>query len=80
MQQCSPCCCLQRGGATFVEVQLLRCYRVIQHRTREKRMNTNLVRTNSIVMDGWPVLVACVVYAMAFYIFAKTMTSGFLVA
>jgi hypothetical protein len=43
-------------------------------------MNTHLVRANSIVMDGWPVLVACAVYAMAFYIFAVTMTSVFLVA
>jgi hypothetical protein len=38
-------------------------------------MNTNLVRTNGIVIDGWPVLVACAVYAMAFYIFAMTITS-----
>jgi hypothetical protein len=43
-------------------------------------MNTNLVRANGIVMDGWPVLIACAVYAMAFYIFAMTMTSISLVA
>jgi hypothetical protein len=41
-------------------------------------MNTNLVRAN--VMDGWPVLVAFAVYAMAFYIFAMTMTSVFPIA
>jgi hypothetical protein len=43
-------------------------------------MNTSLVRTNGIVMDGWPVLVAYAVYAMAFCIFAMTMTSVVLVA
>jgi hypothetical protein len=43
-------------------------------------MSTNLVRTKGIVLDGWPVLFACAVYAMAFYIFAMTMTSISLVA
>jgi hypothetical protein len=42
-------------------------------------MNTN-VRVTRIVIDGWPVLLACVVYVMAFYIFAMTMSSVFLVA
>ena len=70
------------GGATFPEVQLLRCSRVIQCRTREKEkaMKTNLVRTNGLVIDGWPVLVAYAVYVMAFYIFAMMMSSVFLVA
>jgi hypothetical protein len=40
-------------------------------------MNPNLVRANGMVIDGWPVLVACAVYALAFYIFAMTMTSVF---
>jgi hypothetical protein len=43
-------------------------------------MNTNLVRANAIVLDGWPVLVACALYAIAFYIFVVTMSSVFLVA
>jgi hypothetical protein len=43
-------------------------------------MNTNHVRTNGIVIDGWPVLVAFAVYAIAFYIFAMTMSSVFPVA
>jgi hypothetical protein len=43
-------------------------------------MNTNHVRTTSAVLDGWPVLLAFSLYLMAFYIFAKTMNSVFLVA
>jgi hypothetical protein len=43
-------------------------------------MKTNLVRTNGLVIDGWPVLVAYAVYVMAFYIFAMMMSSVFLVA
>jgi hypothetical protein len=43
-------------------------------------MNPNVVRANGLVVDGWPVLVAFAVYAMAFYIFAITMTSVFPVA
>jgi hypothetical protein len=43
-------------------------------------MNANYVRTNSTVLDGWPVLLAFSLYLMAFYIFAKTMNSVFLVA
>jgi len=68
------------SGAGFGVMQLLFRCRVFPYRTREKGMNTHFVRANSIVMDGWPVLVACAVYAMAFYIFAVTMSSVFLVA
>ncbi len=42
-------------------------------------MNTNLARTTG-VMDGWPILVACAIYAIVFYIFAMTITSVFPVA
>jgi hypothetical protein len=69
-----------RSRAAFVELQLLRCSRVIQRRTRETGMNINLVRANGIVMNGWPVLVAYAVYAMAFCIFVMTMPSVVLVA
>ncbi len=43
-------------------------------------MKTNLVRTNGLAIDGWAVLLAFAAYAMAFYIFAMTMTSISLVA
>lgn len=43
-------------------------------------MNTNLVRTNDVVMDGWPMLVAYLAYVISFCIFATTMTSTFLAA
>jgi hypothetical protein len=43
-------------------------------------VNTNLVRTNGIVIDGWPVLLAYALYAIVFCIFAMTMTSTFPVA
>jgi hypothetical protein len=43
-------------------------------------MNRDLVRTNGVVIDGWPVLVAYSVYALVFYIFASTMTLVFPVA
>ncbi len=42
-------------------------------------METN-GRRNAIVLEGWPVLLACVVYAMAFCILAVTMTPVFRVA
>ena len=43
-------------------------------------MSTHLVRTNNVVTDGWPVLVAYAVYVISFCIAAATMTSVFLVA
>ena len=43
-------------------------------------MNTNLVRSNGTVMDGWPLLVALSIYLISFCIFATTMTSVLLVA
>jgi hypothetical protein len=33
-----------------------------------------------MVMDGWPFLVACAAYAIAFYILSMTITSISLVA
>ena len=64
----------------LAEVQLFRCCRVIHQRTRETGMNTNLVRTNGVVIDGWPILLAYTVYVISFCIFATTMTSVFPVA
>jgi hypothetical protein len=43
-------------------------------------MNTNLVRTNGMVIDGWPVLLALALYALMFCIFAMTSASIFPVA
>lgn len=43
-------------------------------------MNTNLVRTNGVMIDGWPILLAYTVYVISFCVFATTMTSVFLVA
>jgi hypothetical protein len=43
-------------------------------------MNTDLARTNRLVIDGWPVLVAYSAYVISFCIIAMTMTSFFLVA
>jgi hypothetical protein len=43
-------------------------------------MNTNPIRTNGVVMDGWPMLVAYAAYVILFCIFATTTTSVFLVA
>jgi hypothetical protein len=39
-------------------------------------MNSNRVRTNRIVLDGWPILVAFAMYLLAFGVFAMTMVSG----
>ena len=54
--------------------------RVIPYMTGEKHMDTNLVRTNGVVIDGWPILLAYSVYVISFCIFATTMSSFFLVA
>jgi hypothetical protein len=43
-------------------------------------MNTNLIRTNRAMVDGWPVLVAYFAYVISFCVIATTMTSYFLVA
>jgi hypothetical protein len=43
-------------------------------------MNTNLIRTNDVVMDRWPILVAYLACVVSFCIFATTMTSTFLAA
>jgi hypothetical protein len=43
-------------------------------------MNTNLIRTNDAVMDGWPILVAYLACVVSFCLFATTMTSTFLAA
>jgi hypothetical protein len=38
----------------------------------ERNMNTNLIRAQRTVMDGWPILVAFALYVVAFGIFAMT--------
>jgi hypothetical protein len=43
-------------------------------------MNSNQIRTNWRVLDGWPILVAFALYLLAFAIFAMTMVSGIPVA
>jgi hypothetical protein len=43
-------------------------------------MNSNQIRTNRMVLDGWPILVAFALYLVAFGIFALTMVSGIAVA
>jgi hypothetical protein len=43
-------------------------------------MNSNQVRSNEIVLDGWPVLIALALYMVAFGIVALTMASGMPVA
>jgi hypothetical protein len=45
-------------------------------RTRENRMNSNQVRSNDMVLDGWPILVAFALYLVAFGIVAMTMATG----
>ena len=35
-------------------------------------MNTNLIRAQGTVMDGWPFLLAIALYLLAFGIFAAT--------
>lgn len=43
-------------------------------------MNSNQVRSNEIVLDGWPLLMALALYLIAFGVVAMTMASGMLVA
>jgi hypothetical protein len=43
-------------------------------------MNSNQVRSNDMVLDGWPILVAFALYLAAFSIVAMTMATGMLVA
>jgi hypothetical protein len=43
-------------------------------------MDTKLVRTHEVVRVGWAVLLLGAGYALAFYVFALTMTSFSLVA
>jgi hypothetical protein len=47
---------------------------------KENRMNSNQVRSNDMVLDGWPILVAFALYLVAFGIVAMTMAAGMLVA
>ena len=39
-------------------------------------MNTKLICTHGTVMDGWPILIAFVLYLVALGVFAVTMVSG----
>jgi len=43
-------------------------------------MSANLVRTNRVMMDGWPIMVAYSAYVISLCIIATTTTSFFLVA
>ncbi len=43
-------------------------------------MNRNQIRTNRMVVDWWPILVAFAMYLVAFGIFAMTMVPGIPVA
>jgi hypothetical protein len=43
-------------------------------------MNSNQVRSNDRVLDGWPILVAFALYLVAFGVVAMTMATGMLVA
>jgi hypothetical protein len=43
-------------------------------------MNTNPIRAHGTVMDGWPMLVAFILYLVALGVFAVTMISGSAVA
>jgi hypothetical protein len=43
-------------------------------------MNTNQLRSNDMVLDGWPILVAFGLYLVAFGIVAMTMAAGMLAA
>jgi hypothetical protein len=43
-------------------------------------MNSNHVRTNDMVLDGWPILIAFALYLVAFGVVAMTMAPGTLVA
>ena len=53
---------------------------VFYGQTRENDMNSNQVRSNEIVLDGWPLLVALALYLIAFGVVAMTMASGMLAA
>jgi hypothetical protein len=39
-------------------------------------MNSNQIRANRMVLDGWPILVVFALYLVAFGIFAMTMVPG----
>jgi hypothetical protein len=43
-------------------------------------MNSNQVRSNDMVLDGWPILIAFALYLVAFGIAAMTMAAGMLAA
>jgi hypothetical protein len=43
-------------------------------------MNSNQVRSNHMVLDGWPILIAFALYLVAFGIVAMTTTTGMPVA
>jgi hypothetical protein len=43
-------------------------------------MNSDQVRSNDMVLDGWPILIAFALYLVAFGIVAMTMATGILVA
>jgi hypothetical protein len=43
-------------------------------------MHTNQVRSNGMVLDGWPILIAFALYLVAFGVVAMTMASGVPVA
>jgi hypothetical protein len=43
-------------------------------------MNSNQVRSNEIVLDGWPLLIALALYLIAFGVATMTMAAGMLVA
>jgi hypothetical protein len=43
-------------------------------------MNSNQVRPNDMVLDGWPILIALGLYLLAFGAVAMTMASGILAA
>jgi hypothetical protein len=43
-------------------------------------MNSNQIRPNDMILDGWPILVAFALYLVAFGVVAMTMAAGMLVA
>jgi hypothetical protein len=53
-------------------LQLFPPCRVLVLEDTERNMNTNLIRAQRTVMDGWPILVAFALYVVAFGIFAMT--------
>jgi hypothetical protein len=42
-------------------------------------MNSNQIRSNDMILDGWPILIAFASYLVAFGVVATTMASGGLV-